>query len=100
MDSTIITLIVAVATLIIGLIIGKILFTKNSQKLIDEAQQHADRLIKEAEIQAETLKEKKKLEAKEHFLQLKSEHEKQVKESEKQANQRNQKLNEIGRAHV
>ncbi len=94
MDSTIITLIVAVATLIIGLIIGKILFTKNSQKLIDEAQQHADRLIKEAEIQAETLKEKKKLEAKEHFLQLKSEHEKQVKESEKQANQRNQKLNE------
>ncbi|KXK42214.1 MAG: ribonuclease [Bacteroidetes bacterium OLB11] len=71
MGSTIITIIVAVATLIIGLVIGKILFTKNSQKLIDDAQQHADRLIKEAEIQAETIKEKKKTRCKRTFSSIK-----------------------------
>lgn len=87
MESIIITVIATVVALIIGLFVGKTIFSKNTQKLIDEAQQNADRLIKEAEIQAQTLKDKKVLEAKEHFLQLKSEH-------EKTSMQRNQKLSE------
>jgi ribonuclease Y len=76
-----------VAALLIGLFIGKVLFNKNTQKLVEEAQQQSDRILKDAQNQAETLKEKKLLEAKEHFLQLKSEHEKTVL-------QRNQKIND------
>lgn len=87
MESIIITVIATVVALIIGLFVGKTIFSKNTQKLIDEAQQNADRLLKEAETQAQTLKDKKILEAKEHFLQLKSEH-------EKTSMQRNQKLAE------
>lgn len=87
MDPLIVTVIVAVAALLIGIVAGKLIFNKNTQKLIDDAQASADRIIKDAEIQAETLKEKKQLEAKEQFLQLKSEH-------EKTSMQRNQKLTE------
>ncbi len=81
----IITVVAAIVALLIGIIAGKFIFNKNTQKLIDDAQQQADRIVKEAETQAETIKEKKKLEAKEYYLQQKSEHEKNVM-------QRNQKL--------
>jgi ribonuclease Y len=81
----IITMVAAIVALLIGIIAGKFIFNKNTQKLIDDAQQQADRILKEAETQAETIKEKKKLEAKEYYLQQKSEHEKNVM-------QRNQKL--------
>lgn len=87
MDSTIITVIAAIAALLIGIIVGKFLFNKNTQKLIEDAEAQAERIIKDGQTQAETLKEKKLLEAKEKFLQLKSEHEKDVF-------QRNQKLTE------
>ncbi len=87
MDPIIITVIAAVAALLIGLFIGKVLFNKNTQKLIEDAQQQSERIIKDAQNQTETLKEKKMLEAKEHFLQLKSEHEKTVL-------QRNQKISD------
>ena len=85
MDPIIITVVAAIAALLIGLIAGKIIFNKNTQNLIDEATQQADRIVKDAQSQAETLKEKKMLDAKEHFLQLKTEHEKSVL-------QRNQKV--------
>lgn len=83
----IITVVAAVAALLIGLIAGKFIFNKNTQKLVEESEQQAERIVKDAQTQAETLKEKKVLEAKEHFLQLKSEHEKTVM-------QRNQKIND------
>lgn len=92
MDATIITIIVAVATLIIGILAGKVIFNKNTTKLVEEAEIQAERIkkdaeliVKEAQTKAETIKEKKMLEAKEHFLQLKTEHEKTVL-------QKNQKL--------
>ncbi len=87
MDPIILTVIAAVAALLIGLFIGKVIFNKNTQKLVEEAQANADRLLKDAQSQAETIREKKILEAKEHFLQLKSEHEKTVL-------QRNQKISD------
>ncbi len=80
MDSTalIVAAVVAVAALVIGIFLGKIIFAKNTQQQIDEADQQAKKLLDEAKAHAETIKEKKKLEAKEHFLQLKSEHEKET----------------------
>lgn len=87
MDSTIISVVAAIVALLIGLVAGKFIFNKNTTKLVEEAEAQADRIIKDGQLQAETLKEKKMLEAKEKFLQLKSEHEKEVM-------QRNQKLSD------
>lgn len=87
MDSTIIAAIVAVVAIIIGIFLGKMIFAKNTKKELEEAEVLAKKTIEDAKTLAETLKEKKLLEAKEHFLQLKSAHDKEV-------SQRNQKLSE------
>ena len=83
----IIVAVVAVAAILIGIFLGKIVFAKNTQQQIDDAQQQATKIVEDAKTHVETLKDKKLLEAKEYFLQLKSEHEKEV-------NQRNQKISE------
>jgi ribonuclease Y len=85
MDSTIIVAIVAVVAILIGTFLGKAIFSKNTKIQVDEAEAQAKKLVEDAKVLAETLKEKKLLEAKEHFLQLKS-------QNEKEALQRNQKL--------
>lgn len=88
MESTaIIVAIVAVAAILIGIFLGKVIFAKNTQKQIDEADLQAKKLLDEAKAHADTIKEKKLLEAKEQFLQLKAEHEKETL-------QRNQKISE------
>ncbi len=87
MESVILAVIVAVGALIIGIFLGKMIFAKDTKKQLDEADALAKKTIEDANTMAETLKEKKLLEAKEHFLQLKSQHEKEVL-------QRNQKISE------
>lgn len=98
MDSTIITALAAVAALIVGIILGKLIFAKNAEhkikeaeekavKIEEKAQEQALKIKEDAQTNAETLKEKKLLEAKEKFLHLKSEYEKEV-------NSRNQKITE------
>lgn len=78
---------VGVVAILIGIFLGKMIFAKNTRKQVEEAEQQAKKIVDDATVHAETLKEKKVLEAKEKFLQLKSEHEKEVL-------QRNQKLSE------
>ncbi len=85
MDATLITTIAAVVALVIGILLGKVIFAKNTQHKIQEAELQAQKIVGEAQVTAETLKKDKLLEAKEKYLQLKSEHEKEVL-------QRNQKL--------
>jgi ribonuclease Y len=80
-------IIVGVVALIAGIILGKILFAKNTEQLFENAKEQAQQIISDAQSKAETLKKEKQLEAKEHFVQLKAEHEKTVL-------QRNQKLND------
>ena len=72
------TICIAIGCLILGGVIGFILF----RYII---KQRYNQIIKEAEIEAEALKEKKQLELKEKFLNRKS-------ELDKEANQRNQKM--------
>ena len=74
----IITISIAIGCLILGGVIGFTLF----RYII---KQRYNQIIKEAEIEAEALKEKKQLELKEKFLNRKS-------ELDKEANQRNQKM--------
>lgn len=85
MDQNIITVLAGAGALIIGIVLGKIIFSKNTEQKIKEAEEKAQLIINEAEGKSKNLFSKKKLEAKEHFLQLKSEH-------EKKSNQRHNKL--------
>lgn len=87
MASVIIAAIVAIGALIIGILMGKVIFAKDTKRQQEEAEALAKKTIEDANTLGETLKEKKLLEAKEHFLQLKSTHDKEVQ-------QRNQKISE------
>jgi len=77
MDS-IIPVVIGVIALIVGVIAGKFVFAKNTKKQVEEAELQAQTILKEAEIRAETIKKEKQLEAKEKFVQLKAEHDKEV----------------------
>ena len=87
MELSIVTLIVAVAALLLGIVAGKFIFAKDTKKKVEEADLHAQNLIKEAELRAETVRKEKEVAAKERFVQLKAEHDKEVLE-------RNRKLGE------
>ncbi|MEP6615575.1 MAG: ribonuclease Y [Ginsengibacter sp.] len=84
---TVIPIIIGVVGLILGIVLGKFIFSKNTKKQLEDADQFAQKTIADAKIQAETLKKEKLLEAKERFVQLKAEHDKEVF-------QRNQKLSD------
>lgn len=79
--------IIGAVALAIGILLGKLIFAKNTQRKIQEAEDQARRIVAEGQLTAETLKKDKLLEAKEKYLQMKSEH-------EKEALQRNQKIAE------
>ncbi len=103
MDSTLITVAGSAVALVVGIVAGKSLSGKTNkadvegaQKQVEEAQTKADKLINDArnladklksdaQANADNIKKTRELEAKEKFLTLKSEH-------EKETNQRNSKL--------
>ncbi|MGN7720323.1 ribonuclease Y [Chitinophaga sp. 22620] len=97
-----ITIIVAGAVaLVVGIILGKLIFAKNTKIKIQEAEEQAKRIIAEGQLSAENLKKDRLLEAKEKYLQLKSEYEKEVmqrnqriSESENRIKQKEQALNQ------
>ncbi len=74
--------IVGLVALGIGILLGKLIFSKNTQKIVDEASVKATSIISEAETKANAILEKKKLEAKENFLQKRSEHDQYVSQRE------------------
>ena len=85
MEPNILYIIIGIAALVIGLVLGKFVFAKNTKKQVEEAEQQAQKIIADGQLQAENLKKEKLLEAKEKFVQLKAEHDKDVL-------QRNQKI--------
>ncbi|TWW00731.1 ribonuclease Y [Chitinophaga pinensis] len=101
MEVTLISTIAAVVALIIGILLGKVIFAKNTQHKIQEAELQAQKIVAEGQLTAENLKKDRLLEAKEKFLQLKSEHEKEVlqrnqkiADSENRIKQKEQSLNQ------
>lgn len=80
MEPTVLYIIIGAAALFLGIAAGKFIFAKNTQKQVEEAELQAQTILKEAELRAETLKKEKQLEAKEKFVQLKAEHDKEVLE--------------------
>jgi ribonucrease Y len=83
MDPIIITIIAAVVALVVGIVAGKFIFAKDTSKKVEAAELQAKTLLKEAQLRAETMRKEKELEAKERFVQLKSEHEREVLERNK-----------------
>jgi ribonuclease Y len=87
MDPMILLIITGAVALILGLAAGWLIFSTNTKKRIEEAEELAKKIVKEAELRAETIKKEKQLEAKEKFVQLKSEYDRDVME-------RNRKISE------
>jgi len=71
---------------VVGIIAGKFLFAKNTTKKIEDAEAQAKKVLAVAQTAAENLKKEKLLEAKEKFVQLKAEHDKEVLEKNRRAN--------------
>lgn len=101
MEPIILYIIIGAAALILGLVLGKLVFAKNTKKQIEEAEQQAQKIIADGQLQAENLKKEKLLEAKEKFVQLKSDHDRDVMqrnqkivESENRIKQKEQSLNQ------
>jgi ribonuclease Y len=101
MEPVILYIIIGVAALIIGIVLGKVIFAKNTQQKVAEAEAQAQKIISDSQAQAENLKKEKLLEAKEKFVQLKADHDKEVlqrnqklAESENRIKQKEQSLNQ------
>src|SRR3954467_4604596 len=98
-DQNIVLIIVGVVALVIGIIAGKLIFTPNNRRIIEAAREQAQKVLLDAQTNSETLKKEKILEAKERFVQLKAEHDKEVleknrkvSESENRARQKEQTI--------
>ena len=85
MTETVIVVIVGIVALAIGFFIGKALSAKDNQGKLQEAEQQAKKILGDAQTTAENLKKEKLLEAKEKFVQLKAEHDKEVLEKNRRA---------------
>jgi len=101
MDPNIIYIIIGVSALIIGIVAGKFIFAKDTRKQVEEAEIQSQSIIKEAGIRAETIRKEKELEAKEKFVQMKAEHDREVldrnrkmSEGENRIRQKEQSINQ------
>lgn len=80
MDPNILSIIIGAVALIAGIVLGKIIFAKNTRKKIEDAELQSQSILKEATLRAETIRKEKELEAKERFVQMKAAHDKEVME--------------------
>lgn len=84
MDNNTILIIAGIAIgVVIGFVIAKLLERSNASKLIKSAKKSAAAIIKEANVEGESIKKDKVLQAKEKFLELKAEHEKVIMSRDK-----------------
>lgn len=86
MDPNILYIIIGAAALVVGLIVGKLTFAKNTNRKIEEAELQSQTILREAELRAETIRKEKEVEAKERFVQLKAAHDKELFEKNKKIN--------------
>jgi ribonucrease Y len=78
MDNTVISIIIGLVSLAVGFLIAKLLERNNASHVIKSAKKNASSILKAANLEAESLKKEKILQAKEKFIELKSEHEKVI----------------------
>lgn len=98
-------IIISVICLVVGAVLGMV-FSKSSLNtkakfIVDDAKKNAENLIEKANVQAESIKKEKNFQAKEKFLELKSQHdadiqvrERKMQEGEKRIKDKENKLND------
>lgn len=101
MEPVLLYAIIGILSLIVGVVAGKVIFAKNTKKQLEEAETQAQSILKEAGLRAETIRKEKELEAKEKFVQLKADYDREVNErnrkigeSENRARQKEQSINQ------
>src|SRR5574339_97022 len=92
MELPIIIALCAVVSLVVGLASGNLYYKRKLKKNEDSAHDKAKLILKEAEIQAETLKKDKILEAKEKLLKMKQEFEEEANRKKNQIISNEQKI--------
>jgi ribonuclease Y len=83
MDGMLLPFALSVVGAVIGFIIAKVIEKSKDKKLINGTKKEAATILKAAKVDAESLKKDKMLQAKERFIELKSEHEKVILAREK-----------------
>ena len=83
MDNIVILIIIGIVGIAIGFGVAKYLEKNNASQLTKSAKKNATSILKAANSEAETIKKDKMLQAKERFIELKSEHEKVIFSREK-----------------
>ena len=83
MTTTIYLIVAGVGGLIFGLIIMQIFQKRNSLSIIKKSEQQARRIIKKSHQESDRIKKEKMLQAKERFIELKTDHEKVILQREK-----------------
>ncbi|MGB5463119.1 MAG: ribonuclease Y, partial [Aureibaculum sp.] len=94
MEGMIIPILVGTVGLIIGFVIAKALEKNKASLILKNARKQASSILKEAKIDAEALKKDKILQAKEKFIELKSEHEKVIFSRDKKVSDAEQRIRE------
>ena len=92
MESNILSIIIGAIALTTGLLLGKFVFAKNTSKQIEDAENQAKKIITDGQLQAENLKKEKLLEAKEKFVQLKSDYDRDALQRSQKANEAENKI--------
>jgi ribonuclease Y len=97
----IIPIITGITAALVGLGLGKLIFSKNSAAKLEEARKQAEQILNDAQFKAENLKKEKLLEAKEKFVQLKADHDKEafeknrkIADAENRIKQKEQQINQ------
>ena len=83
MDNIVTIIVICVVGIVVGFAVAKFLEKSNATQITKSAKKNASSILKEANSEAETLKKDKMLQAKEKFIELKSEHEKVILSREK-----------------
>jgi ribonucrease Y len=99
--SLIVIIISGVVALAVGIIVGKLIFAKDTSRKVADAEEQVQKILADAKTNGETIKREKQLEAKERFVQLKGEHDKEVlarnqkvSEAENRIRQKEQSINQ------
>jgi ribonuclease Y len=101
MEPLIIPIITGILAVLAGLGLGKIIFAKDTAAKVADAKKQAEQILSDAANKAENLKKEKLLEAKEKFVQLKSDNDRETLErnrklgdAENRIKQKEQTLNQ------
>jgi len=87
MNGMIIPVLVGIVGIILGFVIAKVLAKSSASSVIASAEKEAKQVLKDAKKEGESLKKDKLLQAKERFIELKSEHEKVILSKDKKINE-------------